>query len=206
MDTKILNTQGKEIGTLELRDDVFARKVSPQFLHEYVTIYLANQRQRTAHTKTRGEVSGGGKKPWKQKHTGRARHGSTRSPLWRTGGVVFGPRAGKRRLDMPRRKARLALSHALSARAADGAIIVVDNLKIEEPKTKAVVSLLKNLGCVGKTLFVLDMPDANLVRASRNLQGVRVLLAGDLNAYTILNCGKVVLTKPAAEKLSARWN
>ena len=147
MQAQLLNVKGAEVGKVELPDAVFGRRPSPEFLHEYVTVYLANQRRGTANTKTRAEVSGSGKKPWKQKHTGRARAGSFRSPLWRHGGITFGPRAGKVRLSFPRRKAALALSQALSAKYAEGSIVFVENLALEEAKTKAAVQLLKLLGC-----------------------------------------------------------
>ena len=206
MQAQLLNDKGEAVGTVELQEAIFAQKASKEFLHEYVTVYEANQRAGSANTKTKSEVSGSGKKPWKQKHTGRARAGMIRSPLWRHGGVTFGPRAGKVRLEIPRQKARLALAQALAARHASGGIVIVDQLSIEEPKTKAVARILKALGCGTRTILVLDQPDAKLALAARNIPGVEVRLAGDLNAYAVLRAKKLVLTRPALEKLGARWN
>jgi large subunit ribosomal protein L4 len=205
MEAQLLNNQGAQVGKVELRDAVFGLRASPQFLHEFVTKYLANQRRGTANTKTRSEVSGTGKKPWKQKHTGRARAGSFRSPLWRHGGVTFGPRAGHVHLDFPRRKARLALAQALSSKLAEGGLLFVDKLAVEQPKTKLMAALLKSLKCDGRTMLVLDAPDANLARASRNIPGIELALAGDLNAYNVLRSRKIVLTKPALDKLTTRF-
>lgn len=207
MEAQLINLKGEEIGKVQLKEALFASKPRPQFLHEFVTVYEANQRRGTANTKTRSEVSGGGKKPWKQKHTGRARAGSTRSPLWRHGGVTFGPRSGRVRLEIPRRKARMALAQALAARLADGRIMFVDSLSIEEPKTKAVARILKQLKCDGRgTLLVLDRSDERLSLAGRNIPGLAIRLAADLNAYAVLQSRRIVMTQPALEKLSARWN
>ncbi|MDD5628995.1 MAG: 50S ribosomal protein L4 [Elusimicrobia bacterium] len=207
MQAQLMNIKGAAVGKVELSDALFGRRPSPEFLHEYVTVYLANQRRGTANTKTRAEVSGSGKKPWKQKHTGRARAGSFRSPLWRHGGVTFGPRAGRARLDFPRAKARLALVHALSAKQAEGALVFVESLGLEEAKTKLMVAMLDSLKCgerKGCTLLVLDAPDAKLARASRNIPNVELALAGDVSAYGVLRARRLVVTKPALEKLQAR--
>ncbi|MBI5209198.1 MAG: 50S ribosomal protein L4 [Elusimicrobia bacterium] len=206
METALLNVKGEEIAKLSLREDVFGLKPRPAFLHEAVTAVLANQRTWSAHTKTRSEVSGGGKKPWKQKHTGRARAGSSRSPLWRHGGVTFGPRAGKVRVEMPRQKARLALAQALSARLQAGELSFVDSLSCEDGKTKVAAAMLKGLGCTRKTLLVLDRPNAMLSRACRNIPGVVIVMSGDLNVYSAMNCRKLVMTKAALEALLSRWN
>lgn len=206
MEAKVLNIKGESVGNVSLDEKLFGLKVSKNFLHEYVTVYLANQRQFDANTKSRAEVSGSGKKPWKQKHTGRARAGSIRSPLWRKGGITFGPRAKEVTYGFPRRKARLALAQALSAKQADGGILFVESLGVKEARTKEVVKTLKALGCAGRTMFVLDAPDAKLKLAARNIPNLEVVLAGDLNAYTVLRARKVVLTKPALEKLAARVN
>jgi len=206
MEAKVLNTKGEEVGKVPLRDDVFGVKASKEFLHEVITIYRANQRAWSANTKTRSEVSGGGKKPWKQKHTGRARAGSNRSPLWRHGGVIFGPHAGRVRLDMPRQKAKLALAQALSARALDGSLVCVKALALTQSKTKEVSQILAALGCTGATLVVLDAPNPQLTRASRNIPRVLLRLAADINAYEVLRCRRLIITEPALEKISARWN
>jgi large subunit ribosomal protein L4 len=207
MEAQLLNTKGEKVGKVDLKEAVFGKKPSKEFLHEYVTIYLANQRQYDSKVKTRTEVSGGGRKPWKQKHTGNARAGSIRSPLWRKGGIVHGPKNVARNLSNPRQKSRLALAQALAAKNTEGAIIYIDEVKLTEAKTKNVAQILKKLGCEGgRTLFVLDQPNAQLTLAARNLEKVEVLLAGDLNAYTVLRAKKIVLTQPALEKLGARWN
>lgn len=210
MQAELWNAKGENVGKLELKDELFGQKVSREFLHEYVTAYLANQRQGDAHTKTRAEVSGGGKKPWKQKHTGRARAGSTRSPLWRHGGVTFGPRRGKVRCEIPRKKAKAALAQALAAKQASGGLVFVDNLSLFDQgaaKTKGVASFLKKVGCEGKrTMLVVDAPDARLSLAARNIADVAVALASDINAYTVLQARKIVMTKPALEKLASRVN
>lgn len=207
MEAKVLDANGKESGKVELPESVFGHKPSRRFLHEFVTVYLANQRQWTAHTKGRSEVSGGGRKPWKQKHTGRARAGSIRSGLWRHGAIIHGPRMGRgARLEYPRQKAKLALAQALSARAQDGGLILVKEISLKEPKTKLAAAFLEKLGCEGKTLVVLDAPNASFARASRNIPTVAVRLASDVNAYEVLNAKKLIITQPALEKLGARWN
>jgi len=207
MDAKVIDVNGKETGTVSLKEEIFGHKPERRFLHEFVTIYLANQRAWTSNTKSRTTVSGGGRKPWKQKGTGRARSGSIRSGLWRHGAIIHGPRMGRgSRLDYPRQKARLALAQALSARAQDGGLICVKEFSIKEPKTKLVAATLAKLGCEGKTLIVLDAPNSALALASRNLPNVAVRLAADINAYEVLYCKKLVITQPALEKLGARWN
>jgi large subunit ribosomal protein L4 len=207
MEAKVLDVSGKEVGAVALPEKIFGHKPSRRFLHEFVTVYLANQRSWTSNTKGRSEVSGGGRKPWKQKHTGRARAGSTRSGLWRHGAIIHGPRMGRgSRLDYPRQKAKLALAQALSARAQDGGLVCVKELSIKEAKTKLMAGMLSKLGCSGRTLVVLEAPSADLARASRNLPTVAIRLAADVNAYEVLNCRKLVITQPALEKLGARWN
>ena len=207
LESPVLNMEGKSEGKVSLRGEIFGLEPSREFLHEFVSVYSANQRAGSANTKTRGEVSGGGHKPWKQKHTGRARAGSNRSPLWRHGGIVFGPRAGVVRLDFPRRKARKALAQALSARFAAGDLVFVSELAISEAKTKLMAALLGRLGVEPSgALIVLDKPDAAIVRAGRNIPGLAVVLAKDLNAYAVLRSRRLVMTSAALENLGARWN
>ncbi|MBI4423852.1 MAG: 50S ribosomal protein L4 [Elusimicrobia bacterium] len=206
METKLLNIKGEEVGTVGLSEKVFSVKPNRELLHEVTTIYLANQRRGQAHTKTRTEVSGGGRKPWKQKHTGRARAGSNRSPLWRHGGIAHGPRRHSHRLDLPRAKAQTALLHALSARAAEGSLVVLDGLALDGAKTRQVAELLAALGARPKSLLVIEAPDKNLVLASRNIADLKIMLPTQLNAYAVLNCHKLIVTKGALEKLSTRWN
>ena len=195
METKLLNLSGKEIGKYELPEFLFSLKPDPYFLHEAVKYYLANKHRGTACTKTRSEISGGGHKPWKQKGTGRARSGSTRSPVWRKGGVVFGPRPHSHRRDMSETKRRAALADALSAKHAAGEVLVVENLDFKEAKTKAFAAFCKSLAPDGKRmLFVTDKPDANCYKASRNVPGAKWSLAGNLNAYEVLRHGRLIFT------------
>lgn len=206
MQAELLNVKGEKAGQIDLQDKIFGEKPQKTFLHEYVTVYLANQRTGQHKVKTRTEVSGGGKKPWKQKHTGRARAGSIRSGLWRHGGIIHGPKHGKVRREFPRQKARLALAQALTSRQQAGGIVFVDAFQFAEAKTKLVASVLEKLGCQGRTILVLDQPDAKLTLAARNIPNVEVMLAGDLNAYMVLRSKKLVMTRGAVEKLGARWN
>ena len=201
METKLLNIQGKEQGTVTLPEALFGVKPNPTFLHEVITAFLANQRSGTADVKTRAEVSGTGKKPWKQKGTGRARHGSMRSPIWRHGGVAFGPTPHSFRIDLPVAKRRLALAHALSSKYNSDSIIILDNFDIKEAKTKSVSNVLKTLDA-GKKPLIVSSKDAKLDQASRNIEGLNKMVPSDLNAYAVLNSTKVIITKEALEKMS----
>jgi large subunit ribosomal protein L4 len=201
METKLLNIQGKEQGTVVLPEAIFGKKPNPTFLHEVITAFLANQRAGSADVKTRGEVSGTGKKPWKQKGTGRARHGSMRSPIWTHGGVAFGPNPRSFRQDVPAAKRKLALAHALSAKFIDDSIIVIDNFEIKEPKTKEVAIALKTLGA-GRKPLIVAVKDGKLNLAARNITGVNQMVPADLNAYAVLNSSKVIFTKEALETMS----
>ncbi|HBL15682.1 MAG: 50S ribosomal protein L4 [Elusimicrobia bacterium GWA2_69_24] len=206
METEVLNLKGESVGKVELPAQVFGLKPCPHYLHEVSTIYLNNQRQGNAHTKTRGEISGGGRKPWRQKGTGRARAGSNRSPIWRKGGVVFGPRTRDYRLELPRHKAKLALAQALSARAQDGSLRVVDGLAIDGAKTSQVAGVLKALKADSRSLIVAEQANANLARASRNIPGLKIMLVAHLNAYAVLACRNLIITRGALEKLGPKWN
>lgn len=195
METKLLNLSGKEVGKFELPEFLFAVKPDPYFLHEAVKYYLANKHRGTASTKTRSEVSGGGRKPWKQKGTGRARSGSTRSPVWRKGGVVFGPRPHSYRQDMSATKRRSALIDALSAKQSEGGIFVLDNFDLKEVKTRALAELYKALALDGKRiLFVMDKAEKNFLKASGNIPGAGWSLASNLNAYEVLHHGRLIFT------------
>jgi large subunit ribosomal protein L4 len=200
METKLLNIQGKEQGTVALPEALFGKKPNPTFLHEVITAFLSNQRAGSADVKTRSEVSGTGKKPWKQKGTGRARHGSMRSPIWRHGGVAFGPTPRSFRVELPAAKRRLALAQALSAKFIDESIVVVDNFDIKEPKTKAVSTALKALAA-GRKPLIVTIKDDKLHLASRNIAGLTQMVPADLNAYVVLNSSKVIFTKEALEKM-----
>ena len=202
MQAPLLNMKGESVGQIELQDTVVEINPSKEFLHEYVTVYLANQRQGSASVKTRAEVSGGGKKPWKQKHTGRARAGSIRSPLWRHGGVIHGPKSGKVRLEFPRQKARRALAHAISAKYHEGKIVFVESIQLGDARTREMFAILKQLGCLEKTLVVLDQADPKVSLASRNLANITVTQPENLNAYGVMASGKMLLTKAAWQKLS----
>ncbi|MCM2266792.1 MAG: 50S ribosomal protein L4 [Elusimicrobiales bacterium] len=202
METKLLDLKGKEVGKFELPEILFSVKPDPYFIHEVMKHYLANKHRGTACTKTRAEVSGGGKKPWKQKGTGRARAGSTRSPIWRKGGVVFGPRPRSFRQYLPVQKLRQALIEALSARAADGAVLVVENLALEAAKTSSLNALRKELNAKS-VLFVTDKMDKNFKAASKNIADFGWCLAQNLNAYEAMRNTKLVFTSAALKALAA---
>lgn len=197
----LYNMQGQQIGEVELSDSVFGVEVKPEVMHQVVVNYLANQRVGTASTKTRGEVRGGGRKPWRQKGTGRARHGSIRSPLWRKGGIVFGPKPRSYKYTLPKKLKRLALKSALSAKVRDNEIIVVDKLTMDVPKTKEMVKILTNLNANTKSLIVLDSPDINVVKSARNIPGVTTTTANTLNVYDILNHEKLIMTMDAVKRV-----
>jgi len=200
METKLLNIQGKEQGKVTLPETLFGKKPNPTFLHEVITAFLANQRAGSADVKTRAEVSGTGKKPWKQKGTGRARHGSMRSPIWRKGGVAFGPTPRSFRVELPASKRRLALAQALSAKFIEDNIIVLDNFDIKEPKTKEVTAALKALSA-GRKPLIVSASDAKLSKAAGNIAGLTQMVPADLNAYAVLNSSKVIITKAALDTM-----
>lgn len=204
METTIYSTQGKEVGKIAL-PEFFETKVSKSLLHEVVTGYRANQRSGTHSTKTRGEVSGGGAKPYKQKGTGNARRGSNRSPLTRKGGIIFGPKPHGYRHDISQGKRSLALWMSLSAKTKEGSLVVVDGLSIEEPKTKKIVEIMKSLKADGgKTLFISEKTNANVKIASKNIQGLLLEQASTLNTYQVLWAKKIIITSGAIEVLKKR--
>ena len=198
---KIVNMAGAEVGSMTLSDAVFASEVNGAVLHAAVKSYLANQRQGTQSTLTRTEVSGGGKKPWRQKGTGRARQGSTRSPQWTHGGVALGPKPRSYRFKLNRKVRRLALVGALSSKVAGGEMIVVDKIATEEYKTKTMAAMLKALGAAKKTLVVLPEADAKIVASFANIPGVKTALPNTLNVYDILNCDSFVAAQGAVLKI-----
>jgi large subunit ribosomal protein L4 len=190
------------IGKISLRDDIIEDYPKQGVIHDAVINYLANQRQGTAATKTKGLISGGGKKPWKQKHTGRARSGSIRSPLWRGGGTVFGPQPRDYSYKLPKKIKRLALLTAFHKKLSSGEVVIIDNLSVEKPKTKEMFSILKNLGLDHKSvLIVLPEKDDNIMRSARNIPGVSVTRTSDLNTYNVLANNMLLMTKEAAAKL-----
>lgn len=201
METKVLDIKGKEQGSINLPDSLFGVKANPTFLHEVITAFLANQRSGTADVKTRAEVSGTGKKPWKQKGTGRARQGSLRAPQFRHGGVAFGPTPHSYRQDLPVAKRRAAVAQSLSAKFAEGNIVVLNNLTFKEAKTKAFADMLAVLAAGRKPLVLADLDNTTRL-ASRNIAGLTQLAPKDTNAYAVLNSSKVILTKEAVDTLA----
>ncbi len=197
----VYNAKGNVVGQMELSDAVFGIAPNSHVLHLAVTNQLAAQRLGTHSTKTRSEVRGGGRKPWKQKGTGRARHGTRRSPIWVGGGITFGPTPRKYVFSMPRKVRRLALLSALSSKAQAGEIIVLDSLEFEVPKTKQMIELLQNIKVNGKALIVVQEYNENVEKSGRNIPGVLVEDATSINVYDILNCGKLIFTKSAVEKV-----
>ncbi len=198
---KVLNMAGKEVGEITLSDVIFGAEVNEAVLHAAVRAFLMNQRQGTQSTLTRSEVSGGGKKPWRQKGTGRARQGSTRSPQWTHGGIALGPKPRDYRVDVNKKTKRVALYSALSAKVAAGDLIVIDDIKCEGYKTKTIVNMLNAIGADRKALIVLPEVDNFVVKSAANVPGVKTTLAHTVNVYDILNANKFVATKAAIAKL-----
>jgi large subunit ribosomal protein L4 len=193
----VYDRDGKESGQVELPEAVFNVPVNEAVLHQAVRRQQANDRQGTHDTKTRGEVSGGGKKPWKQKGTGHARQGSTRAPQWRHGGTVFGPHPHSYEQKMPRKQRRLALRSALSVKSQDGAVRVVEEIALEAPKTRVIAVLFDQLGAGARTLFVIPEHDLMLEKSTRNLAGVKTILAQNLNPTDVLTADTIVFTRSA---------
>ena len=196
----LFDIKGQNIGSIALSETVFGQPVNTAVMHEVVVAHLANCRQGTQSAKTRSEVSGGGKKPWRQKGTGRARQGSTRSPQWRHGGVVFAPKPRDYTIRVNKKVKRLAMKSALSGKVEENEIIVFDALNIEAPKTKEMVKVLKAVDA-DKALIVLADKDDAVERASANIPGVKTTLVGTLNVYEILKYEKLILTKASVEKI-----
>ena len=196
----VYNMEGKEVGTMELNDAVFGVEVNEHLVHMAVVAQLANKRQGTQKAKTRSEVSGGGKKPWRQKGTGHARQGSTRSPQWKGGGVVFAPTPRDYTIRLNKKEKRAALKSALTSRVQDNKFIVVDEFKFDEIKTKKFQNVMDNLK-VSKALVVLGDNDQNTVLSARNIAGVKTAQAGTINVYDILKYNTVVATKAAVASI-----
>ena len=196
----VYNIEGKKVGTLELNDAVFGVKINEHLVHMAVVSQLANKRQGTQSAKTRAEVRGGGRKPWRQKGTGHARQGSIRSPQWRGGGVVFAPKPRDYSFKMNRKEKALALKSALTSKVNAEKIIVLDELSFDEIKTKKMKEVLSNLK-LDKALIVLDKKDANVILSARNLQKVRTVLSNSINVYDVLKYDTLVLTKDAVAQL-----
>ena len=192
----VYNIEGREVGTLELNDAVFGVEVNEHLVHLAVVQQLANNRQGTQKAKTRSEVSGGGKKPWRQKGTGHARQGSTRSPQWTGGGVVFAPTPRDYSFKINKKEKRLALKSVLTSRVQENKLVVLDELKFDEIKTKNMKAVLDNLN-VSKALVVINENDQNVVLSARNIEGVKTALTNTINVFDILKYNTVVVTKAA---------
>ena len=203
MELSVLDNKGKKSGTVAFDESILPTRAST-VLHEAVVAYMANQRSGTHATKNRSQVSGGGIKPWRQKGTGRARAGSIRSPLWRKGGVIFGPTPRSYRQDLPKKKRRLAFRLAFQGLLADNRLQVVEPIAVTEPKTKNVAQVYKKWSTVPNSLFVVDTLDPAFDRASRNISAVRVLDADSLNTYDCLRAEKIFITSGALDKLTSR--
>ena len=197
----VLDKSGKKVSSIELSDAVFGITPNERVMHAAVVNFLANQRQGTQSTKTRSEVSGGGRKPWRQKGTGRARQGSTRSPQWTHGGVALGPKPRDYSYTLNKKVKRLAIKSALSDKAANGNLIVVDSLTMDEYKTKPVVGLLNAVGAQGKSLVATAALEEKLVKSAANISGVKTSMAANVNTYDVLNADKLVVDLEGAKKL-----
>ena len=197
----VYNMEGKEVGTMELNDAVFGVEINEHLVHMAVVQQLANNRQGTQKAKTRSEVSGGGRKPWRQKGTGHARQGSTRSPQWTGGGVVFAPTPRDYSFKLNKKEKRAALKSVLTDKVQAGKFVVVEELKFDEIKTKNFVKVLDNLKVNEKSLVILDENDANVVLSARNIPTVKTTLTNTINVYDIVNAKTVVLTKDAVKKI-----
>ena len=198
---KVYDMNGQPVSDLELNDAVFGIEPNAVVMHAAVVNYLANQRQGTQSTLTRTEVSGGGKQPWRQKGTGHARQGSTRSPQWRHGGVALGPKPRSHSYSLNKKVKRLALLSALSSKCADNDIVVVDAIKTDEFKTKTIVNMLKALKVDEKALIVLDTADKKVIKSAANIPGVKTTQYNTLNVYDILNYNKFIVVKDAVAKI-----
>jgi large subunit ribosomal protein L4 len=202
MDIPVYSKEGERVGSVQLDGEKFGGPIRTTLLRDAVIMYEANKRQGTASTKTRGEVAGGGKKPWVQKHTGRARAGSIRSPIWRGGGISFGPKPRDYSYAIPKKARKLALYSALAARVRDNEVFVVEDLNFDTPKTKQMVSVLKALGVNGESCLIV-IPGANeaVWKSARNIPSVKVMTSAELNAYEVLRPKKILLTKEALSNI-----
>ena len=198
---KVVHMQGAAVGEIVLSDDIFAAEVSVSAMHAVVRAYMNAQRQGTQSARTRTEVRGGGKKIYRQKGTGNARHHGRRAPQFTHGGVVFAPKPRDYRISVPRKVRRLAMKSALTSKVAESEMIVVDNIELAEAKTKNVVTMLKALGADKKALIVTADPDEKVVRASNNIQNVKTTFVGSLNVVDILNCDKFIISQDAVKRV-----
>ncbi|KDR94303.1 large subunit ribosomal protein L4 [Peptoclostridium litorale DSM 5388] len=197
----VLNIKGEKVDEINLSDNVFGIEVNEHAIYEVVKNHLANKRQGTQSAKTRAEVRGGGRKPWRQKGTGRARQGSTRSPQWIGGGVVFAPKPRDYSYTIPKKVRRLALKSILTSKVQNGELIVLDGISMETPKTKEFAGIMANLKLDKKALFVTAEKNENVVKSARNIVGVKTAIVGSMNVYDIVNHGTFVITREAVEKV-----
>lgn len=197
----VLDMAGKEVGTAELPESIFGIEPNMSVMHDVVVNHLANLRQGTQSALTRSEVSGGGRKPWRQKGTGHARQGSIRAPQWRHGGIVFAPKPRSYKYVLNKKVRRLALKSAFSSKLLDSNIIVLDSIQMEEYKTKTVVNMLDAIGANTKSLIVLPETEDKIIKSARNIPGVKTCQVGGLNVYDILNAGKLVILKDSISKI-----
>ena len=197
----VYNMEGKKVSDIDLKEEIFGIIPNETVVHTVVTNYLANQRQGTQSTKTRAEVSGGGKKPWRQKGTGRARQGSIRAPHWINGGIALGPKPRSYNYKVNKKERRLAVKSVLSSKILENEIVVVDKIELNEIKTKSMVNVLNNLKVEGKVLIVLPEKNDNVQLSSRNIEGVKTSLVSAINAYELLNYSKLILTVDAVKKI-----
>ncbi len=202
----VIDLHRQRVGSVELKDAVFGAPPAPAVVYEAVVMQRACERQGTASTRTRGEVSGSGRKPWKQKHTGRARAGSIRSPIWRHGGTVFGPKPRSYAYAIPKKKYRAALRSALSARLADGGILVVSDLALPEAKTQVLAKTLAQLGVRGGALIVAAASRVGLERAARNLAGVKLVDPESLNVYDVLRYPTILIPERELARIQEIWS
>lgn len=201
MDINILNQEGQQVGKLELNEKIFSGPVNRKVLADSVKAYLNNKRRGTANTKERGDVRGGGAKPWKQKGTGRARVGSIRSPLWRGGAVIFGPHPRSWSYELPKKVRRLAIKSALTDKLINDKIKVLDNISLEHPKTKLGLELLKRLGISGKALFILSDRTGNIVKSMRNIKRVNIIFTDSISVYPLMDCDEIIMTTEVLKKI-----
>ena len=197
----VYNIEGKKVSDIELADSVFGIEPNEKIVHSVLVNYMANQRQGTSNTKTRAEVSGGGRKPWKQKGTGRARQGSIRAPQWFKGGIALGPKPRDYSYRVNKKERRLAIRSVLSSKVLENNLVVVDSMNFDAIKTKNMVSALNNLKVEGKTLIVLPEKNENVQKSARNIEGVKTSLVNTINVYDLLKYNKLVLTVDAVKSL-----
>ena len=197
----VYNILGETVGEIDLNDEIFNVEINEHAVYEVIKNQLANKRQGTQSAKTRGEVRGGGRKPWRQKGTGRARQGSIRAPHWPGGGVVFAPKPRDYSYKVPKKVKRVAMKSALTSKVLNEEIIVLEELSLQEPKTKEMVKILENINAKKKALIVMDEKDINVVKSARNIPNVETTLVNTLNVYDILNFDSFIITKDAVKKV-----